>query len=114
MNGVRAVVESGSTSHHGWDMNTQVFFRHGWVKVTSPPLLLDNVPESVEVYRGGERPEVSHPLPDAAYSWCYRREAEHFVQCVLSGEPFRSSGEDTLTDVRIFEDIFRVWMGSRG
>jgi predicted dehydrogenase len=113
MKGVRAAIESGNTSHHGWDMNTQVYFQHGWVKVTSPPLLLDNVPESVEVYRGGERPELAHPLPDPPYSWCYRREAEHFVQCVLSGEPFRSSGEDALTDVRVFEDIFKVWMGSR-
>jgi predicted dehydrogenase len=113
MNGTRAVVESGNTSHHSWDMNTQVFFRDGWVKVSSPPLLLDNVPETVEVYRGGERPETSHPLPDPPYSWCYRREAEHFVHCLRTGEPFRSSGEDTLTDVRVFEDIFRIWMALR-
>jgi predicted dehydrogenase len=112
VNGVRAVIESGNLSHHGWDMNTQVFFRDGWVKNTSPPLLLDNVPEKVEVYRAGKAQEVSHPLPEALYSWSYRREAEHFVECVRTANPFRSSGEDTLTDVRIFEDIFKAWAKS--
>jgi predicted dehydrogenase len=110
--GVRAVIESAATSHYGWDMNTQVFFRNGWVKVTSPPLLLNNVPETVEVYRGGETQEISRPLPDPLYSWSYRREAEHFVACVRSGQTFRSSGEDTLTDIRVFEDIFREWTGA--
>ncbi len=109
MKGVRAVIESGSVSHHGWDEHTQLYFRDGWVRVESPPLLQKNASVAVEVYRGGERQEVSHPIP-VPYSWCYRREAEHFVECVQSGEPFRSSGEDTLTDVRVFEDIFRAFV----
>ncbi len=110
MNGVRAVLESGNSSHHGWDEHTQVHFADGWVKVTSPALLLRNVPASVEVYRAGKVQEVSHPLPDPPYTWSYRREAEHFVECLRTGQPFRSSGEDTLTDVRVFEDIYRVWL----
>jgi len=109
MKGVRAVIESGSVSHHGWDEHTQLYFRDGWVRVESPPLLQKNASVAVEVYRGGERQEVSHPIP-VPYSWCYRREAEHFVECVQSGEPFRSSGEDTLTDVRVFEEIFRAFV----
>ncbi len=112
VSGVRAVIESAITSHYGWDMNTQVFFQNGWVKVTSPPLLLNNVPETVEVYRAGDVQEISQPLPDPLYSWSYRREAEHFIHCVQTGEPFRSTGEDTLTDVRVFEDIFRMWTES--
>jgi predicted dehydrogenase len=110
INGVRAIIESANTSHFGWDMNTQVFFENGWVTTTSPPLLLDNVAEAVEVYRGGDIQQISHPLPDPIHSWCYRREAEHFIECVQSGEPFGSTGEDTLTDIRIFEDIFRLFM----
>ena len=111
MNGVRAVLESGNTSHHGWDENTQVYFADGWVKVTSPALLLKNVPASVEVYRAGNVQEVSQPLPDPPYTWSYRREAQHFVECLRTGQPFRSSGEDTLTDVRVFEEVYRVWLG---
>jgi predicted dehydrogenase len=108
MTGVRAVLESGSSSHHSWDENTQVFFRHACVTVTSPPLLLKNMPASVEIYRAGDTQQTCRPLPDPPYTWCYRREAEHFVDCLRTGEPFRSSGEDTLTDVRLFEDIYRM------
>lgn len=43
-----------------------------------------------------------------------RREAEHFVECVRTGAPFRSSGEDTLADVRLFEEIYRVYLQRRG
>jgi hypothetical protein len=32
---------------------------------------------------------------------------------VQSGEPFRSTGEDTVTDIRMFEDIFRLWTESQ-
>jgi len=43
-------------------------------------------------------------------TWSYRREAEYFVKNVRSEEPFRSSGEDTLTDVRLFEEIFKIFV----
>jgi predicted dehydrogenase len=110
MKGVRTIIESGSTSHHAWDEHTQIYFADGWVKVTSPALLLKNLPAAVEVYRAGRVQQFLHPLPDPPYSWCYRREAEHFVECLRTSAPFRSSGEDTLTDVRLFEDIFRLWI----
>jgi len=109
MKGTRAVIESGGVSHHAWDEHTQVYFRNGWVRVASPPLLLKNVAASVEVYRAGETQEVCHPLA-VPYGWSYRREAEHFVECVVSGQPFRSSGEDTLNDVRLFEEVYREFV----
>ncbi|MHB0878900.1 MAG: Gfo/Idh/MocA family protein [Anaerolineae bacterium] len=112
--GQRAVLETGSVSHYRWDEHTQVYFQHGWVKAWAPPLLLHNVPADVEVYRAGQVQEFSRPLPTDRWSWSYKREAEHFVDAALSGEPFRSSGEDTRTDVRLFEDIYRAFLTQRG
>ena len=113
--GVRAVVESGTLSHYRWDEHTQVYFRDGWVKTWAPPLLLRQVPAEVEVYRAGSQQTFTRPIPrPAAWTWSYRREAEHFVHCVLTGEPVRSSGEDTLTDVRLFEEIYRIYLKGRG
>jgi predicted dehydrogenase len=109
MRGVRAVIESGHVAYHGWEENTQVYFEKGWVKVTSPPLLLKNLPATVEVFRaaspGCTRCEV---FPETGWTWSFREEMRHFVQAVLREEPFRSPGEDTLTDVRLFEEIFRM------
>ena len=108
MAGTRAVLETGSLSHYRWDEHTQVYFRHGWVKTWAPPLLLKQVPAEVEIYRAGEEQTFSRPIPQPAWSWSYRREAEHFVHCLQTGEPFRSSAEDTRTDVRLFEEIFQA------
>ena len=114
MDGVRAVLESGRLRYHRWDEHTQIYFEDGWVKTWAPPLLQKNVPADVEIYRGGDEHVYSRPLPKDRWSWSYRREAEHFVSCVQTGEPFRSSGEDTLTDVRLFEDIYRMYLEGRG
>lgn len=113
MNGVRAIVESGNISHHAWDEHTQVYFENGWVRVASPPLLQRGASASVEVYRAGDTQQVSRPTA-VPYSWSFRREAEHFVACIGTGRQFRSSGEDTLADVRLFEDTYRLHMRLQG
>ncbi|MFN2154235.1 MAG: Gfo/Idh/MocA family protein [Anaerolineae bacterium] len=112
--GTRAVLETGRVSHYRWDEHTQVYFRDGWIKTWAPPLLLKQVPAEVEIYRAGETQTFTRPIPQPAWSWSYKREAEHFVRCLQSGDAFRSSGEDTRTDVRLFEEIFRMHLQQRG
>lgn len=112
--GTRAVLETGQISHYRWDEHTQVYFRDGWVKTWAPPLLLRQVPAEVEIYKAGADQMFSRPIPKPAWDWSYKREAEHFVCCLQTGEPFRSSGEDTRTDVRLFEDIYRAHLTRLG
>ena len=114
MDGVRGVLESGRLDHHRWDEHTQVYFQNGWVKTWAPPLLHKNLPAEVEIYRGGDEHSYTRPIPRDRWSWAYHREAEHFIACVRNGDPFRSSGEDTLTDVRLFEDIYRIFLEQQG
>ena len=109
--GVRATLESGRLSHHRWDEHTQIYYRDGWIHTWAPPLLLKQVAADVEVYRAGSTQEFSRPV--ATPSWSYRREAEHFVHCLRTGEPFHSPASDTRTDVRLFEDIYRQFLTQR-
>jgi predicted dehydrogenase len=120
--GVRCVLETGSLRYHRWDEHTQVYFQRGWVHTWAPPLLLRNAVAEVELYRSEEggapgllgRRGVEHTitraLPEPRWSWAYQREAAHFVDCVRTGAPFRSSGQDTRTDVRLFEELYRTWL----
>ncbi len=114
MAGARAVLETGRISHFRWDEHTQVYFEHAWVHTWAPPLLLKQVPAEVEIYRAGDEQQFIRPVAQPAWSWSYKRELEHFVNCVQSGEPFRSSAQDTRTDVRLFEEIYRIFLQQQG
>jgi len=114
INGTRAVVESGYTKFHGWDEHTQIYFDGGWLKTGAPPLMAKEVPASVEIYRVADGDRPARIIQEtAAPSWSYREEAKHFLACIRSGEAFHSSAENTLHDVRIFEEIYRQYLGIR-
>jgi len=49
-----------------------------------------------------------------AYSLVVAKKAEAFLKCVRSGEAFPSSAEDTLHDVRLFEDVYREFVREQG
>jgi predicted dehydrogenase len=112
--GVPTNLESGSVNSHLWDDHTQIYFEGGWVKRSTPPLLLRNVPCEVEVYRANPQRELIRPVPESAWSWSYKSEAQDFLKRVRSGEAFDASGEDTLIDVELFEDIYRAWLKRKG
>jgi predicted dehydrogenase len=113
VNGVRGVVESGYTKFHAWDEHTQIYFDGGWLRTDAPPLMQKETPATVEVYRAGTKdrpPTLTREFAPPA--WSYREEAKHFLSRVRSGEPFASSAEDTLHDVRLFEEIYRQFVAS--
>ncbi len=52
-------------------------------------------------------------MPQPLWTWSYKREAEHFIECVRDGGTFRATAEDTRTDVRLFEEIFHIYLTQR-
>jgi predicted dehydrogenase len=114
LGGVRSVVESADIAFHYYDDHTQVYFEKGWVHVWAPPLFHRAAQSRVEIYEGGERHRYSYPLADPLNAWQYREEAAHFLAALRAGTPFRSSGEDTLPDVQLYEAIYRAHLGLPG
>lgn len=108
--GVRAVIESGNMAYHAWDEHTQIYFQKAWVHVWAPPFFVKPAQSRVEVYEGGERHGYSAPVAEPLTAWPYREEAVAFIRALQTGEPLPSSGEDTLNDVRVFEDIYRRYL----
>jgi predicted dehydrogenase len=111
INGVRAVIESGYTRFHAWDEHTQVYFQGGHLRTEAPALMHKQTPATCEVYRAGQSdcpPSLTQQFAPPA--WSYREEAAAFLRCVRSGEPFASSADDTLHDVRLMEDIYRQFV----
>jgi len=115
LGGTRAVLETGGVSHYRWDEHTQIYFQHGWIQTWAPPLLLRQVPAEVEIYRAGKTQTFTRPIPQPnAWTWSYKREAEAFIRCLQTGEPIRSSAEDTRTDVVLYEEIYKAFLKARG
>ncbi len=117
VDGARAILETGRLRHHRWDEHIQIYFQRGWVKVTAAPNMQVNAPPSdVEIYRIDQRGEngcertVLQPVPEPNWTWHFRREAMHFIESLQTGAAFRTSAEDTLTDVRLMEEIYRTWL----
>ena len=108
--GVRCAIESASSNFHAWDENTQIYFKEGWLKAEAPPLFARPATTRLEVYTRVPRPEFRYPLPQASQGWPYREEARHFIEQLLSGMPFRSSGEDAFLDVILNELIYRAYL----
>ncbi len=109
--GTRGIIESGSTTFHAWDEHTQVYFERGWIHAWAPPFFVKPAQSRVEIYEGGKHHSYTYPIVEPQTAWPYREEAASFVRALRTGEPFRSSGEDTATDVRLFEDIYRRHLG---
>lgn len=113
--GVQTVIESGSVAYHGWEEHTQLYFEGGWIRTEAPPLLLRNVPATVEVYRGNAPEKVTtHTFPEGGREWSYKAEMRHFVESVLAKTPFRSPASDALEDVRTFEEVYKRHVASVG
>lgn len=111
INGTRAVVESGYTRFHGWEEHTQIYFEGGWLRTAAPALMHKETSATVEIYRAGHDDAPPRATQEfAPPAWSYREEAKHFLKCVRTGEPFASSAEDTLHDVRLLEDIYKQFL----
>jgi predicted dehydrogenase len=109
--GVRGVIESAGSAFHGWDEHTQIYFQKGWIHIWSPTLFAKPAQSRVEIYQGGEHAGYHYPVVAPQTAWHFREEAAAFVHAVRNGTPFLSSGEDTLTDIRLYEEIYRHHLG---
>jgi len=98
-------MEGGYLSARWWDEETKIYFRDGWINILTPPPMHKNTPARVEIYKAGDKQEISYPL--AEWSWGFRLEGVHFLDCIINDKVPLSSGKDSLRDMAISEAIFR-------
>jgi predicted dehydrogenase len=109
--GVRAVVESAYTRFHAWEEHTQIYFEGGWLRTAAPALMHKEKSATVELYRAAHKDQPPRATEEfAPPAWSYREEAKHFLEQIRTGQPFRSSAEDTLHDVILCEEIYKQFL----
>jgi len=86
-----------------WDESITITFEKGWLRVETPPRLLPNVSARVTLFRGDRNQTIVEHGP---WEWAFRREVEHFLECVSTSRETLSPGADAVKDVALTEAIF--------
>jgi len=108
-NGYLALLETGHYPDQGWDEITEIYFEHGCLRIKTPPHLLRNVPAEVELYKRGNKHELSSPI--CGWTWSFRRQAEAFIEDVIQGKARLTDGEDALEDMGLVEEMWKKELG---
>jgi predicted dehydrogenase len=103
--------ETGHISSRFWDEEIKVYFEHGWVEIYPPPPLLRNVPADVKVYKAGSIQRIE--IPYSSWTWSFKNEAQHFIECIKEDKNPRSDGKDSLKDMIIMQEIYRSFLGGK-
>jgi len=103
--------ETGHIRAHFWDEELKFYFERGWIEIKPPPPLLRNVPTKIEIYEGEEVRTFKEQW--AEWGWSFEREAQHFIDCIEKGEEPLTSGEDSINDVALIENIYRKFLEER-
>jgi len=104
-----ASLERGSCACHWWDEQTVLYFERGWVDVRTPTPLHLNTPAQVEIYEAGLTHHLRSPL--APWTWAFKQQAQHFIDCIRNDTEPRASGADAVKGMRLAEEIFRKLRG---
>lgn len=94
-----------SVASDDWVERTEIYFDRGWVRVFTPSPMEKQRTAAAEIYQGGDANEV-RVLRGVPY-WSFQAQADHFVACIKENKTPRSSGEDSLEDMRLMEEVFR-------
>lgn len=107
--GMPVVMEGGSSSSRQWKEGLELWSENGWMQLLLPAPLLRNVAATVNCEITGDRQEFI--APSCEWQWAFKRQAEHFLDCIIEDKEPISNGADSLADVRILEEIFKVYLG---
>jgi predicted dehydrogenase len=98
-----ALLEFAESSAHEWQEGVEVLFERGRLALRFASPMRRNEPARVTLDRGGGG-SMEHAVD---WSWSFRRQADAFVEDVLTGGAPLASGEDSLEDMRLMEEIWR-------
>jgi predicted dehydrogenase len=87
-----------------WEERTEFYFDNGWARVLTPSPMEEQASARVEAYDGNAQQATSQ---EGEPYWAFRAQADHFIACVKGDTEPRSSGQDSLEDIRLMEDVFR-------
>lgn len=100
------VLEMGEQAGTDWNEGLEIQFEKGRLTIQFPSPLIENKSAAVTLVKGKETIPV-----DTGASWSFRRQAAAFVADIAAKRKPVASGADSLQDVALVEQIWRVYLG---
>lgn len=100
------VLEMGEQAGTDWNEGLEIQFERGRLTIQFPSPLLENKSAAVTLVRGNK----TTTIPTGS-SWSFRRQAEAFVSDIAAKRQPIASGEDSIADLALVEQVWRVNLG---
>lgn len=107
-NGFSGVFQGNYIKQNIWDEGMDIIFQKGMIKIKLPPAFLRNQPAKFEIIRGENK--ISSSSTMAKWSWSFKLQAENYINSIRLNKQSISSGEDSLNDVKIIENIWKKFL----
>lgn len=107
---VRCTLHSGLSERKWFEEYVRVDTPTGMVRIEWDNPFIRNSPPELRVKRGVE--EVTDELRVPSYEESFKREIEHFVDCVRGEATVRTPFAEARDDVRLVADLFRAEAGT--
>jgi predicted dehydrogenase len=100
------VLEMGEQAGTEWNEGLEIQFEKGRLTIQFPSPLVENKSATVALVKGKETTQLN-----TGTSWSFRRQAAAFVADIAAKRNPVASGEDSIADVALVEQIWRVYLG---
>jgi predicted dehydrogenase len=90
-----------------WEEGVEIIFSRGRIKVALAPAFLRNQPACVEITKESASGGIESMHPRTGWTWAFKNQASAFLENVARGTTPIASGEDSLRDLIVVENIWK-------
>jgi predicted dehydrogenase len=107
--GIECVLETGDSERKWFEEYIRVDGRDGMVAVDFSNPFIKNTTTELRIKRGLE--DLSETVRTPSYEEPFKRELEHFIECVRESREVRTPFVEARDDLRVIVDLFRTHRG---
>ena len=105
-----AVIEFGEVAYSEWHEGIEIFFEKGSLHVCLPPPLAEGHCAKVTISdRSGTKTIINNKHSE----WAFLRQAKSFLDDISEKKVPICSGEDSLLDIKLAEEIWQMYVDKR-
>jgi predicted dehydrogenase len=90
-----------------WAEGVDVYFEHGRLQLKLPPAFLINYPATVVIHKDKPGKSIETLSPQTDWTWSFMKQAQSFVDIVLSGNKSIANAVDALQDIEFVESVWK-------